>query len=267
MKLSISNIAWKPEENELIFSLMNKYGFTGLEFAPTLLLGENPYNKIPEAKLQLHKLTTSYNIFFSSIQSVFYKMDAQLFGPNDEQEVLFNTLQKAIEFCSALEIHNIVFGAPKNRVIPEDKTVLDIIPFFTEIAKIANANNTVLSMEANPAIYQTNFINTTGEAIQLVKEVNSPGFKVNLDFGTIIENEESLNYLETELEFINHIHISEPFLMPIKRRDEHRELAAILKANSYDGYISIEMRQPEQNASSIIESTLQYIREIFNADE
>ena len=45
-------------------------------------------------------------------------------------------------------------------------------------------------MEANPAIYNTNYINTTQEALDLIREVGSDGFRLNLDVGTMLENGE-----------------------------------------------------------------------------
>ena len=37
------------------------------------------------------------------------------------------------------------------------------------------------------------------------------------------------------------MHISEPGLAPVRRRPEHAELAAMLKAVGYRGFVSIEM--------------------------
>ena len=39
----------------------------------------------------------------------------------------------------------------------------------------------MLAMEANPPIYNTNYINTDSEAFALVKKIDSKGFLVNLD--------------------------------------------------------------------------------------
>ena len=51
-------------------------------------------------------------------------------------------------------------------------------------------------MEANPPIYHTNFINDTQSAIELIEIVNSKGFRLNLDVGTMIENQESVSTLQ-----------------------------------------------------------------------
>lgn len=117
-------------------------------------------------------------------------------------------------------------------------------------------------MEANPPIYNTNFINGTAEAVQLIKEVDSVGFKLNLDVGTMIYNQENIDILKGNVRLINHIHISEPGLKPIAKRPIHGELYKLLKEEGYNGYVSIEMGKNE--AISEIEKILDYVRGIFS---
>lgn len=63
-------------------------------------------------------------------------------------------------------------------------------------------------MEANTLIYNTNYINNTVSAMQLIDEVKSDGFKLNLDVGTMIQTEETINELQGRVKHINHIHTS-----------------------------------------------------------
>ena len=52
MKLAVSNIAWKEQHDEAVYTLMRHYGFTGLEIAPTRFFPEVPYSHlIPMQKL------------------------------------------------------------------------------------------------------------------------------------------------------------------------------------------------------------------------
>lgn len=50
MKLSISNIAWKSENDEAVYIYMKQYGYLGLEIAPTRIFPEDPYDRNQEAK-------------------------------------------------------------------------------------------------------------------------------------------------------------------------------------------------------------------------
>ena len=42
MKLAISNIAWNAKDDTTVYAMMRKYGYTGLEIAPTRILRQIP---------------------------------------------------------------------------------------------------------------------------------------------------------------------------------------------------------------------------------
>ena len=60
MKLSISNIAWKAGQDQTVYKMMQTYGFTGLEIAPTRIFPENPYQDLEAAKEWAKSLTEEY---------------------------------------------------------------------------------------------------------------------------------------------------------------------------------------------------------------
>ena len=116
-------------------------------------------------------------------------------------------------------------------------------------------------MEANPPIYNTNFINDTESALDLIEKVGSKGFLLNLDLGTMIQNEETVSELLGKVNLINHVHISEPGLKPIEERSIHKEIQALLEKEGYDRFISIEMGKVDDLA--IFEEKMNYVRGIF----
>ena len=174
---------------------------------------------------------------------------------------MINYTKKIIDLADIINCPNLVFGCPKNRNMPAPNLENQVIPFFKTIGDYAHQNNTCIALEANPVIYNTNFINTTSEAFSFAKKVASDGLKVNVDLGTIIYNNESLELLSKNPELINHIHISEPNLVPIEKRSLHQELSHLLKEVGYQKFISVEMKNPGK--TDIIEDTAKYISEIF----
>ena len=116
-------------------------------------------------------------------------------------------------------------------------------------------------MEANPIIYNTNYINDTRAAIELIRKVNSDGFKLNLDVGTMIYNQEDIDELVGNVGLINHVHISEPGLKPIESREIHSKLKDILLSEGYMGFVSIEMGKVDN--AEILEETTKYIAEVY----
>lgn len=262
MKLSISNIAWEKEQDETIYTLMQEYGFRGLEIAPTRVFSNTPYEHVSDAVLWAEYLKKSYGFVISSVQSIWYGRTESIFGSEKERLSLISYTKKAIDFAAAVDCKNLVFGCPRNRNIPDGKTMEGVIPFFREIADYAAQKNTVIGVEANPPIYNTNFINDTSSAIRLIKEVNSPGLKLNLDVGTMIYNCEKVDVLSRNVQLINHIHISEPRLNPIKVRPIHKELYKLLKEEKYNKFISIEMGKNDSIDKK--EMILDYVKKIFS---
>ena len=263
MKLSISNIAWSPEQDETVYGIMRQYGFTGLEIAPTRWFANAPYECIQEAQEVLMYLNRTYGFRISSIQSIWYGRTENIWNSPVERERLAEYTEKAIEFAAALKCNSLVFGCPKNRNRPEAGDDSEIISFFRRLGAYAKEHRTVVALEANPMIYNTNYINYTKEAVALAKQIASPGIQVNLDVGTMIENGEGVEDLEGAWEYINHVHISEPYLGGVKKCPLHKELAEALKRNKYSGYVSIEMGRQSDNAIKQIDEAMAYVAEVF----
>ncbi len=244
MKISISNIAWDAEYDEEMYAFLEKNSFEGLEIAPTRIWKENPYSHIKEAKEFRNCMEEKYGLQIASMQSIWYGCSERVFGEKKERDKLIDHTKRAFEFADALGCGNLVFGCPKNRNVFEG-CAADVqrtaIEFFGELAELAQNNHTVLAMEANPPIYNTNFVNRTEEAVELIKAVDRPGFMLNYDLGTVIYNEEDIADVKKILPLINHVHISEPGLKPVGFESPQKELCRILEEAAYPNFVSVEM--------------------------
>lgn len=261
MKLSISNIGWEAKEDAIVYEMMKKYGFTGLEIAPTRIFPERPYDKLYEARLWSEKIKKEYGFVVPSMQSIWFGRQEKVFGSPEERQVLIDYTKRAIDFAEAIECKNLVFGCPRNRNLPEDTDGQIALKFFKEIGDYAASKGTVIGMEANPPIYNTNYINDTIAALELVSQVDSEGFRLNLDVGTMIQNDENISELIGKVQLIHHVHISEPGLKPIEERCLHAELKKILESEQYNGFISIEMGKVDD--VNLLDEKMNYVRGIF----
>lgn len=262
VKLAISNIAWSAEEDGAVYQLMQQYGFTGLEFAPTRWQQDRPYESAMQVKTIADNLNEQYRFTIPSMQSILYGRSERLFASNEEREALFRYLKTAIDFAAVIGCKNLVFGSPKNRYLPDASVAVVAVAFFRNLAEYAWQQGTVVSMEANPEIYGTNYITTTAEAAALVREVNHPGFRINLDVGTMIQNGETVESIEEWLPLVQHIHISEPYLALIEKRELHKTLVRMLLQTQYDKYLSIEMKRPDKAVVQHVENVLCYIHNL-----
>lgn len=261
MNLAVSNIAWDTMYDDEMYSYLHEVGYNGLEIAPTQIFPESPYEKLEEAKNFAKQIYAAHSLRVCSMQSMWYGRQEKLFGDAQERQALMEYTKKAIDFANVMQCNNLVFGCPKNRIIGNKSQYGIAVDFFAELGEYASVKNTVVAIEANPAIYNTNFINTTKEAFSLCRDVNSQGIAVNLDCGTMIENKEKLHDVMQNMVFVHHIHLSEPYLVKLENRPLHIELYQLLKNEGYQGYISIEMKKYDD--VNMIKDSMKYIREIF----
>jgi len=186
MKLAISNIAWKTENDVEMYAFLQEMGIQGLEIAPTRIFPEKPYERTVEGIEWAKDLKEQYGFEIPSIQSIWFGRNEKIFGNVKEREELLVYTEKAIDFAAAVGCKNLVFGCPRNRSFEGEYPKEIAEAFFRELGDYAYSKGTVLAMEANPVIYNTNFINETAQAFELVKNVDSPGFLVNVDLGTML---------------------------------------------------------------------------------
>ena len=259
--MSISNIGWDAINDSKIYGLMQKNYFQGLEIAPTRIIENDPYSKCKEASVWAKKLKKRYGFVVSSMQSIWFGRQEHIFGTETERKELLIYTKKSIDFAVVIGCKNLVFGCPKNRVIPNACSDDIAIDFFREIGEYAANKGTIIAMEANPPIYNTNYINDTEAAFNLIEKVDSKGFLLNLDVGTMIYNGEEVDELVGKVPLINHIHISEPGLKAIEKRQLHLDLKDVLMAEKYDGFISIEMAKVKD--ISVLDKTMTYVRQVF----
>lgn len=263
MKYSISNIAWGQEHDAEMYAFLKEQGVEGIEIAPTRIFSK-PYDNLEVAHEYAWMLKNKYGLTVSSMQSIWYGVQQSIFGSDEDRVYLIDYTKKAILFAEAMGIKNLVFGSPRNRNMPEgdrEEYMKIAKAFFKELGDFAAEHNTVLSIEPNPVIYNTNFLNYTKDACEFVKEVDSPGLKVNVDMGTVIYNRENPHLVKTYKNVINHIHISVPNLEYIGPCKEYSTLKKVLGKIEYEGYISIEMKN--QNDIEKVKKAVLYLKEAF----
>lgn len=261
MKLSISNIGWTAGQDDSAYRLMKTHGFTGLEIAPTRIFADAPYERRKEASVWAGELKRKYGFCIPSMQSIWYGRKEKIFGTEEERKGLIEYTKRAIDFAVAIGCGNLVFGCPVNRNLPDGVNPDIGVAFYREIGEYAAYRGTVIGMEANPPIYHTNYINDTATAFELIRKVDSEGFKLNLDIGTMLQNKENIEELRGMVYLIHHVHISEPGLKPVEERAMHALVRDMLIREGYQGYVSIEMGRVKD--MKVLEEKMIYMRRVF----
>lgn len=248
MKLSASNIGWKQAQDEAVYARMRELGYEGLEIAPTRLFPDAPYERAREAAAYFADVYERFGLRVSSMQSIWYGRAERVFGPENERLVLLDYTRRAIDWAAAVGCPNLVFGCPRNRALPEGADPEIGVAFFRALGDYAAQRNTILALEPNPPVYHTNYINTTAQALDLIRRVDSPGFRLNLDIGVCVGEATPLSLLRENASCIHHVHWSALGLPPVSARPLDGALAALLRECGYPGYVSLEMAAGEESA-------------------
>ena len=192
------------------------------------------------------------------MQSIWYGQTGNIFASEDDRLRLRDYTFAAVDFASAISCGNLVFGNPKARNKSDNNTDDEVYDFFRQISDYACSHGTCIALEPNPVIYNTNFVNGTKEAFSFCRSSGCGHLKVNVDLGTIIFNGETLDQIRENMDLVNHIHISEPYLKKIEKRDIH----FALKELDFDSYCSIEMGLQEslQDVFDVVD----YISGVFD---
>jgi sugar phosphate isomerase/epimerase len=268
MKLSISNIAWEPNEDKDAFELIKKYGFEGIELAPPKLFKD--LSNVSDSEINDYlEYMKPYNFKFPAMQSLLFgKPELKIFdgSRNDTLEYL----KKIIDLAQKLDVKVLVFGSPKNRFIgdmPKDEAYKVAIDFFKELGEYAYSKERYFCIEPNAKEYGCDFITNTDEAIELVKDVNSKGFRLHIDSAVMVMNSENVKEsLEKALPYTEHFHISEPFLELItENKTNHKEFVKILKTLNYDKWVSVEMKNGVMDSNvEAVKNSLKFVKELVN---
>lgn len=258
MRLSISNLAWNKCDNDEVYAYLCRKHFDGIEIAPTKLFEEDPYSHIDEAVAYFSAVSLKYGLSVSSMQSIWYGRQGNIFESDEDRENLRDYTCAAVDFASSIKCGNLVFGNPKARNKPDGCSDSVVYGFFKQISDYADSRGTVISLEPNPEIYNTNFINKTEEAFSFCRNSGCDHLKVNVDLGTILYNKETLDSVRDNIDLVNHIHISEPYLKKIEKREIHKCLLDL----DFDKYVSIEMGL--QESLKDVFDVVDYIAEVFH---
>ncbi len=273
MKLSISNIAWSVEDRKKIYQLLITKNIEGLEIAPKLFLHDHKNFLKPIKSKLIRNFYEIKNLKYKiiSMQSLFYNTkECFLFGDKNQQKKFILHFKKIILLAYKLKIPNLVFGSPRNKKIPKNikkkEAILIAVKVFRLLAKEAKKFNIIISLESNPKIYGSNFLNNINETYKLVKLIKRKNIKLILDTGEILvhKNQNQINkIIKKTIKEISHVHLSEPYLEKISNKSFFNKVIYQLKKYNYKKWVSIEMRKKNTNNFNRIKHSIDTIQKIL----
>ncbi len=272
MKLAISNIAWSVQEEPAVAKRLAELGVRGVEVAPSKV-GPQPAEIPDDTARRYRDGWEQHGIRIVAMQALLFgRPDLAIFQSEKARDDLTAYMARVIRLGGILGARALVFGSPKNRRI-EDLKPAEVeriaLPFFRELGRIADDNDTCLCIEHNPPSYGADWITTASDALAFVKAVDHPGFGVHLDAGGLHLAGEGAAEILAAGAHIRHFHASQPELAPLAPGGPvpHESFAAALRELRYPRWVSIEMREVQGAASALphVETAVRHATAVYGS--
>ncbi|HEY4130882.1 MAG TPA: sugar phosphate isomerase/epimerase family protein, partial [Gemmatimonadaceae bacterium] len=267
---AVSSIAWAPEEDPAIATLLRARGVQGVELAPTKWRTD-PFHAPAKDVAALRRWWEDRGFSIVSLQSLLFEHpELQLFGSDASRSALASFLKDVLDFAHAVGAGAVVFGSPKNRLrgaLSNVEAMAIAESFLRALGDYARDSGVAFCVEANPPGYGCDFVTTTAEAVELVRRVNHPGICVNGDLGGMtMAGEDPRSSIEAARGLIGHFHASEPNLAEIVAVSDHARAAEGLATIGYDRWVSIEMRAvADGNHIAAVDRAVQRVQRAYGS--
>lgn len=267
--ISISNIAWDVAQDNDIAKVLNDYAVPFIDIAPSKYF-DTPCQTDEAQILNVKHFWTSRGIKPIGMQALLFGTTGlNVFGTSKTQDLLLKHLTHMCRIGSTLGAKKLVFGSPKNRNrshLDDNQAVTIAVNFFRRLGTIAQRYAVVICLEPNPECYQSNFMTNSTDTATIVREVNHPSIRMQLDIGAMsINNEDPTKIIKSVAPIIHHIHISEPQLAPLNSHNQYHKKAAEAIQNYLPKMpMTIEMLSSNSYASiKQIRNAIEMIQQVY----
>lgn len=248
MRLAISSIAWDISEDEDVASLLKRHRVDAIDVVPGKYFPE-PAKATDEEVAKVKNWWADRGIEITGMQALLFGTTGMnVFGSHAIQDAMLKHLAAVCRVGAGLGATRLVFGSPKNRDrngLSDEQAMNIAVPFFRRLGEVALSYGVVICLEPNPLCYGANFMTTSAETAEVVRQVALPAIRMQLDTGAIMINGEDIvavAKLHNDGSLIGHIHASEPDLVPLGEGGvNHATVAACLKQLLPEHIVSIEM--------------------------
>lgn len=144
--------------------------------------------------------------------NIFMPGDMKLVGPDVNEAMILSYARGVFARCERAGITLVVWGSGGARRVPEGfdqvQARQQFISIARKVAEIAKTYRVQLALE-NLNSTETNFINTVSDALQIVREVDHPHFRLCADIYHMLMENEPASALEPARGYLIHCDIAE----------------------------------------------------------
>ncbi|MGQ9509677.1 MAG: sugar phosphate isomerase/epimerase family protein [Thermodesulfobacteriota bacterium] len=271
IKFSICNELFQGWPIEKVFEYAAKLGYQGVEIAP-FTLADSVTEISSKRREAIRRAAEENGIEIVGLHWLLVKPEG-LYINHPDEFIRIQTqeyIEALIHFCADLGGRILVHGSPHQRTVQEGWNFQKSWEYAKETFKVAlkTARKRDVFYCIEPlAPTLTNFINTVEEAIQLLKEVRHPNFKMVFDCRSASASEKSMTdalIKAIESGYLRHVHVNDANGMgPGFGETNFFPILKTLLKSGYKGYLSVEVFQFEPDPQTIASRSLGYLKGII----
>jgi sugar phosphate isomerase/epimerase len=271
LKIAICNELFQGWPIEEVFEYAAQLGYDGVEIAP-FTLADSVTEIPPKRRKAIQHAAADSGIEIVGLHWLLAKPEG-LYINHPDEIIRIKTqeyIEALIHFCADIGGKILIHGSPHQRTVQEGWDFQEAQNFAKETFKIclkaAQKRNMLYCIEPlAPA--STNFINTIEEAIQWVKGIRHPNFKMAFNCRSSSANkktvpEELLRAMDSG--YLRHIHVNDANGRgPGFGETDFVPILKILTRNGYEGYISVEVFDFGPDPRTVASRSIGYLRGIL----
>lgn len=178
--------------------------------------------------------------------NIFFPSNLRLTGPSVDLEAVFNYVESALTRASQIGVDTIVFGSAGAKNVPvgfsKHEALKQLVALLKEWDSIAKRNRIIIAIEPLNKT-ESNFINSTKEALDLANQVGRDNIKLLIDFYHFSVGLEDLSIISEASSHLVHTHIARPLgrAYPIDMsEDDYERFFEKLNDIGFKGRMSVE---------------------------
>jgi D-psicose/D-tagatose/L-ribulose 3-epimerase len=217
-------------------------GFDYAELEVAEIAGMSPVEL--EAALMRHRVVG----LPTPVANGFLPAEVRVTGPAVDPARQLTYIRTAFDRVARFGVRLIVFGSSAARNVPagfpREEAWKQLVAFGKLIAPEAQKRGLVVSVEALRR-QESNILNTTAEALELVRAVAHPSFQLVVDFYHLAVEKEDPDVLLRAREHIRHFHFANPEgrLFPLDASEyDYHPFFVNLRKIGFQGGLSVEAR-------------------------
>lgn len=271
IKISICNELFEGWPIEKVFEYAAQLGYDGVEIAP-FTLADSVFEISQKRRGEIRRAAEKNRIEIVGLHWLLVKPEG-LYINHPDEIIRIRTqeyIEALIHFCADIGGKILIHGSPHQRSVQEgwdfEEAWDNARETFEVCLKTARKRNVIYCIEPLTKT-NTNFINTVKEALQMVKEIRHPNFKLMFDCRSASAQEESvtealLHALESR--YLSHVHVNDANGRgPGFGETKFAPILGVLSKNGYRGYISVEVFHFDPDPQTIASRSIGYLRGIF----